>query len=87
MGLSIPISVPKLKLFQRKKVTLQMHESAAVDPPTLRNQSQWDGVGPLLVLFTQLQLDTLVSLAVVIFQYALAPNRKRVRACAVLASK
>ena len=41
----------------------------------------------LLVLFTQLQLDTLVSLAVVIFQYALAPNRKRVSACAVLASK
>ena len=35
MGLSISISVPKLKLFQRKKVTLQMHESAAVDPPML----------------------------------------------------
>ena len=35
MGLSISISVPKLKLFQRKKVTLQMHESAAVDPPTV----------------------------------------------------
>ena len=34
MGLSISISAPKLKLFQRKLVTLQMHESAAVDPPT-----------------------------------------------------
>ena len=33
MGLSISISVPKLKLFQREKVTLQMHESAVVDPP------------------------------------------------------
>ena len=33
VGLSISISAPKLKLFQRKKVTLQMHESAVVDPP------------------------------------------------------
>ena len=30
---AVSISVPKLKLFQREKVTLQMHESAAVDPP------------------------------------------------------
>ena len=37
MGLSILISAPKLKLFQRKLVTLQMHESAAVDLPTLRS--------------------------------------------------
>ena len=40
MGLSISISAPKLKLFQRKLVTLQMHESAAVDPPT-RHRSWW----------------------------------------------